>query len=75
MCLQLKYDELLHNFTFTFYLRRYILGTTSHVFLTLVLLAAQFVLALVTPNIEVALGFMGSTLSAGQCKLTLSKPV
>mmetsp|Transcript_29303 Transcript_29303/g.47054 ORF Transcript_29303/g.47054 Transcript_29303/m.47054 type:complete len:142 (-) Transcript_29303:322-747(-) len=40
-----------------------VLGPRSHVAVTLALLAAQYVLAIVTPNIEVALGFMGSTLS------------
>jgi len=39
------------------------LSRPAHVALTLSIIAAQFLLAIVTPNIEVALGFMGSTLS------------
>ena len=40
-----------------------ILGPWWHGGVTSVLLVAQFVLAIVTPDIEVALGFLGSTLS------------
>jgi hypothetical protein len=39
------------------------LSRPAHVALTLSIIAVQFLLAIVTPNIEVALGFMGSTLS------------
>lgn len=39
------------------------LSRPAHVALTLSIIAAQFLLAIVIPNIEVALGFMGSTLS------------
>jgi amino acid permease len=39
------------------------LSRPAHVVLTLSIIAVQFLLAIVTPNIEVALGFMGSTLS------------
>ena len=39
------------------------LSRPAHVALTLSIIAAQFLLAIVTPDIEVALGFMGSTLS------------
>ena len=39
------------------------LSRPAHVALTLSIIAAQFLLAIVIPDIEVALGFMGSTLS------------